>query len=285
MLQLFAKPIGFERKLVGDGSYNIYLITHEKTGLQYVGQFHGDIQMRFLQHMNFCGSLIIELLLRNSYKPSEFNIQLLQSVSSRREANSAEAYFTRMIGTNFPFGMNIERAPCMYGKFCESYRTYRERGWDTSLLIGDLRKTNQKKTLLQDQIEKIAQFQRCELLDVDRNRRSSFSWARQVGTHNFIVDNNEKFMNGRKKLQDRRKNGGSTQMEKDADEKKKFTIKDFWSKIDKDKKSERLDRSLNRANERIRCPVCGIESNRSNITRYHIRGKCKDAFDKINQQN
>lgn len=267
----------------------IYLITHGPTGLQYIGQTNGPVECRFYEHMNGWGALTIIALMNSGYTANDFKLDILDTCWDYKEANDLETHYIRLFETGFPTGLNLERSSNLGISFKRDYALYNDRGWCTSWLSDRyVSKSKQRKyinTQLQDIIDIWSRYQRY-LPDMVSDAKNTSYWKIRIkAVERYQTDEGrQQMMVGRKKLQDRRANGDSTEKEKLADTKRKSTQKRIWDERSSEERSELHAKSIGVSNVRMVCPVCGVESTRANILRYHIRGKCADAYNNQNYE-
>lgn len=83
------------------------------------------------------------------------------------------------------------------------------------------------------------------------------------------------WLEGRKKYKDRMANKRYTEKQLESWSKRSDITKADWAKRDKDYRDKKVEAGLNAMNSvRYKCNVCGIETTKGNITRWH-NDKCK----------
>jgi hypothetical protein len=270
----------------GKDVYTVYLITHKPTNLLYVGRYLGDLEERLSQHLNGYGSVSISSLVNNGATRCDFDIEVLTVCANAKDACVMESYYVNLYETHFPYGLNVERNSSSWTNYKRDYYVYKNNGWCTGWMTFNWKgkKYNFKPNNIQMHIENIAKYQRYLPGVVDPKVMS----ARLIGRFSFkktIDERGEAFYAARQEQKIRRNSGNLTQNEINGHKKLKYTQTKIWEERTPEEKKALYKKSLGLSNERMKCPVCGVESTSSNIKRYHLRGKCADEYNKQSNQN
>ena len=237
--------------MIGENNYHVYKITYKPTGQIYIGQAAQHAKIRFEEHMHGFGSLeILELIRDCGATRDDFELTILKSCDSSREAKAFETALVREYGTQWPVGLNTGSTGATRHAYAAKAKKYAERGWCTvSILLPLYESANmyvknrdyktvddiaQELTPMQHLIELVAKNQNLKkdpitYAEMQRMRNKMAQSASMKNTLNSNTEAKKRQMAGRKKLSDRRKSGLSTEAELLADIKRKDIVSNIWA--------------------------------------------------------
>lgn len=224
---------------------HVYLITHIPSGLQYVGMHLQHANIRFESHMLGFGAKMIYNLIQDGYTREDFKLEILECCSSEIIVKERETYWISVFNTEYPFGLNAERATSTFKKYNRYFNDYLQQRWDLKylliLLFNNWKIQNNTKT--QNSIEKFVKYQSndCEIEFTEKLRQK---YRQKYSIMETLRTNNKKFLLGRKKMKDRMNKGEFTEAEKNAFAKKSDKQKEVWSARSEEEKMNILCKTM-----------------------------------------
>lgn len=258
--------------------FEIYLITHSKSGLLYVGMAKNDARIRFTEHMLGYGAISIADMLKGGADPSEFSMEVIGNATSCKEAKELESYFVNLYETAYPKGLNVERATSTFKKFSVEFEKYIKSGWCVSLLnqLVHNRWKPAKESNMQNMIELLARNQSTEsMLTCNEVARMNAKFRQKYSLMETIRVNGEGFRNGREKYKQRVQNKQFTEAELLAIKSRSSLIKSAWKSKTEEERLLQYSKGLDSMNcVKIECEYCGRFFTVANMSRHYK--KCKN---------
>lgn len=288
----------------------IYCIVDKISNKKYIGMTFNRKDPpnayinRFKLHINGKGSSKIKKDISSGVtKPEDYHVFLIEdNIMFHEELREKEIYYIKKYNTLYPNGLNLNlgkyiiQTPEIKKQAKETYKRNKKLGLykkpkndhkSTFININD--KSDKIRTTKDDPRVSSGEYRhpncsgKPRKIDVLKNKHDEERLLydgltkKQHGMKfkNINVTNTEGFKKGRNNFKNRMKTKKFTDKELKYNMRKSIIVKNYWENLNAIDKNKRTSNGLSKINTIEKCKICGIETNKGNIKRWHNE-KCKN---------